>query len=1034
MQEFTTSPGHLQSPGSAPLTPPQAGQPDFQNFPTQGGNQNAPPAIQPVPPAAKTVVEMSAMAEEPKYDLQALVGRTVDRYKIIKLLGEGGFGAVYLATHTLMQRDVAFKTLHKDLGEDPSVLYRFKREGQVAARFKHRNAIELYDFGQMEDGTYFMAMEFLAGEDLRDLIKREGAQTPGKTFDIMIQALAALQAAHEGGVIHRDLKPDNIKLESIDDRDDFVKVLDFGIAKLIDVTNDPSMDPTGKGMSEGEIKEALAGKDKGPGIPDHQQYKTQAGAFFGTPEYGSPEQCAGEEIDVRSDVYTMGVILYECLTGTLPFTSKTPQGFLAQHMVATPRPIREVCPELKTPPEVEAVVAKSLAKEREERYQTAQEFAQALIDCARTCKIPLTVDTGLIHVRTPLWKVATAVLLPVIVVAVILFNVLGGDPMEKALWEDFSRYKDAAQYDEAITAFESEDYKERRQKYAALFDGDGSTRGWLAELKDLKARRDNLVEQALAEIETKFTALPENERVYDSHVDKLRELLNRSEIAASPHADGLRDKMATIERMRNNAAAQLWSSTIEKRVQQVLNDPSLDPESQVDAAISFVTDHWPEKFRHSPTHEKKYGDMLDKLRQKKAAIRPEERAGFAAFKDRLEYWKANPNDYEGTLKQLRNLYTDEKTRTTLAAKYAVELEKKVLAKREEDAAVRLDGMKQVVEPLLTSNEAAKMWSALEKIRAYPAKLRPTVAGQARDTLEQQAILTTRSAWQRAATQARSLRTAGRITEALAMVTPWTQYPEASVVEHASVHTQPKRFHRTLTTIAPLHETMVLVPTHDAIVIGEKGRSPQSPRQDPRRMPAFHIDKTEVTNAQWKLYLDETGSDDFPTAWSGKQYPFRLADHPVSGVTWEQAVRFCEWAGKRLPTEFEWEYAARGADQRKYPWGNTPPNKSVWDQYDRFAVVPNEAPTIAVMKATEGASAFGLLNMGGNVGEWTASYFLRYDNPRSPFDDTYGDKHRVWRGGSYQSRTPMFARAAIRNHLPPNLSKPFIGFRAAKDAN
>ncbi len=241
----------------------------------------------------------------------------------------------------------------------------------------------------MDDGTYFMAMEFLPGKDLRDILKKRGALELGETFDIMIQTLSGLEAAHQGGVIHRDLKPDNIKLEEREGRTDFIKILDFGIAKIADA--DSKLDEqTGKisaddaanlvdEMGEVEVTEAP------------QSYKTQVGAFFGTPEYGSPEQCAGEEIDSRSDLYTMGVILYECLTGSLPFVSKTPQGYLAQHMVAPPRPISEIRPDLKIPTEVESLIMKALEKRREDRFQNGTEFAQAMIDVAHEIGIPITV-------------------------------------------------------------------------------------------------------------------------------------------------------------------------------------------------------------------------------------------------------------------------------------------------------------------------------------------------------------------------------------------------------------------------------------------------------------------------------------------------------------------------------------------------------------------------------------------------------------------------------------------------------------------
>ncbi len=278
----------------------------------------------------------------------SLTGHTIDRYKILAPIAEGGMGAVYHAEHLLMHRECAFKVIKGGHQNDEEVLSRFQREAQVSARFKHPSAVEVYDFGRMGKKMFFMAMELVRGKPLTKRIEAEGALPLRDTVEIAVQLLDVLDAAHKAGIVHRDLKPDNIMLQEVDGWKNQVKLLDFGIAKLKDAKGEAS------------------------------KFHTMTGVFFGTPQYSSPEQCKGEPVDGRSDIYSVGVILYEMLTGHLPFESETPQGFLVQHLVTPPKKISEVNPAAKVPPEVEAVVMRALEKSADKRFATAHEFADAL--------------------------------------------------------------------------------------------------------------------------------------------------------------------------------------------------------------------------------------------------------------------------------------------------------------------------------------------------------------------------------------------------------------------------------------------------------------------------------------------------------------------------------------------------------------------------------------------------------------------------------------------------------------------------------
>jgi serine/threonine-protein kinase len=269
------------------------------------------------------------------------------RYKILRKLGEGGMGVVYLAEHVFIEKKVAIKILSEDFARKADLVARFMQEAKAASKIGHENIIDITDFGETQNGGVFFAMEFLDGADLAGHIKQDGPMTVERVRYIFNQLCRALGAAHSKGIIHRDLKPENIYLIEREGRGDFVKVLDFGIAKI------SSLDEGGSRL-------------------------TRTGMIFGTPEYMSPEQARGDKPDHRVDIYAVGCILYEMLTGDVPFHAETFMGVLTKHMFEQPEPPSQRAPEQNISPDIEAVVLKALAKDRDQRYQTMKEMAMAL--------------------------------------------------------------------------------------------------------------------------------------------------------------------------------------------------------------------------------------------------------------------------------------------------------------------------------------------------------------------------------------------------------------------------------------------------------------------------------------------------------------------------------------------------------------------------------------------------------------------------------------------------------------------------------
>jgi serine/threonine-protein kinase len=268
------------------------------------------------------------------------------KYRIVRLIGEGGMGAVYEGENVRINRRVAIKVLHAAFAGNADVVKRFEREAQAAGRIGNDHILEVLDLGQLSNGDLFMVMEFLDGEALGQRIKTRGRLTPRELSPIAREVLLGLGAAHDAGIIHRDLKPDNIfLLREKAGKADFVKIIDFGISKFQPLNNEMRM--------------------------------TQTGAVMGTPYYMSPEQAHGSaEVDARSDLYAIGVILYEAVTGSVPFDAATFNQLLFKIVLSEPVPVRQVVPDLD--PAFATVVEKAMARDAAHRYQTAQEFAAAL--------------------------------------------------------------------------------------------------------------------------------------------------------------------------------------------------------------------------------------------------------------------------------------------------------------------------------------------------------------------------------------------------------------------------------------------------------------------------------------------------------------------------------------------------------------------------------------------------------------------------------------------------------------------------------
>ncbi len=308
------------------------------------------------------------------YPRKDLTGTTLARnYEILALIGSGGMSVVYKARHKLMKSLAAIKMLHAHLLSHQKTLQRFQQEAQAVKTLSHPNIVYVSDFGVTDDGQPYLVMDYLEGISLSELIRRQGKVEVERALHILTQTCDALSHAHGKGIIHRDLKPSNIMLVRQEADNDFVKIVDFGIAKL------------GEETQQG-------------------QHLTQTGEVFGSPPYMSPEQCLGSKLDARSDVYSFGCVMYEALTGLAPFKGESSLATMHKHLNDTPQPLSLAGLDPRLAARLDAIVFKCLEKEPDKRYQTMQDVRAQLLQLQEGGKIGRGNPTAMLFLRLSRFK------------------------------------------------------------------------------------------------------------------------------------------------------------------------------------------------------------------------------------------------------------------------------------------------------------------------------------------------------------------------------------------------------------------------------------------------------------------------------------------------------------------------------------------------------------------------------------------------------------------------------------------------------
>ncbi len=874
-------------------------------------------------------------------------GEVLGGFRVIRTLGEGGMGTVYLAEQVRLQREVALKVLHPKLVKrNREFVGRFLREAALAAKLNHANVIQVIDAGQ-EEGLYFLAMEKVEGWSVHHLLKEGGALPEAVALEIARQTALALEAARAVQLIHRDIKPDNLILT----REGVVKVADFGLAKNTAAASN----------------------------------LTRAGILMGTPAYLSPEQVQGGEADHRSDLYALGISLYEMAIGSKPFRAETVMALLMKHVMDPLPDPREVNPTLSDA--FMDLLHACTAKDPARRFPTARALIQA------------------IETQTPGQdgrKILSAFLL-------LRF------PEDAAMERPSERLRARRLLDEAKLRIKEKDFEEA----AGLLRGEGRAAGRAAPKPgDPATAPTGTLEIGGANAGVSGGAPPRRDPF-----EAVRRALSRSDAAGAKKAlfearravagASVRDEDKALEQEvrylefldkgRSFQKACKWEEgEVAFSRARALFDRK---EARVGLARMRFQIWW-----NRSREAREAGDVKKEwkyLREAEGVLAEEGLALERSFRERfeaVEKAQTRRRDFHALVKEGKGFETAaDWSRARESYRKALDLadgegEKSALAQRLAYVGKRedrhLDDLLSRVEACASAGEMAR---AREVLEAYVSVRKADPA--ARQLQEQIAGL------------------------------PDGARPRKRMSGHWTVVEWSRDGSR-----------MVLVPAGRFPRGSGNGQQDEGPPAEVV-LGGFLVDVTPVTNARYGNFLawleenpfphrychplEPPGKDHTPAFWN--EEPWNRPGHPVVGIDWFDAWAYAHWAGKTLPTEAQWEKAARGPTPRSYPWGEASVEVSRCLCFDVGAgstAPPSDRP--------KGASPYGVLDMAGNVLEWCLDYYdaAFYTRPRSRQKDPWNAEaapRRSLRGGSWVS-VAKCCRTTFRDADHPTRRNQSIGMR------
>jgi len=913
-------------------------------------------------------------------------------YLLIEKLGEGGMGTVYKAKQLSLNRTVALKILPESLSQDAQFIARFEREAHAAAAINHPNIVSAIDVG-VAGGKHYFAMEFVKGESLGKILDREKKIHEARAIEIVIQMARALEAAWKNNMVHRDIKPDNILITE----DGVAKLADLGLAKDV-----------------GEAESTRL---------------TLTNMIVGTPNYISPEQAMNQAVDTRTDIYSLGATFYHMVTGKLPFSGADVSEVVLARFKQRPQPANQANPEVS--PEVAVIIDFMMAPKPDDRYpdprvllhdlmlvaqghkpEYASDSEAARKRAVESAQARRSSDTAMRMRPVPSSKPRTTLVVGMVALAIVLFVAsafVGGVLM--GMWgkkgasygAEADRLStgdvDAAvkAVDELITQGRYEEAVDRAEQYAIRMAG-GSGAGKMDDLRT--AAQQKLLEKRKQELRDaigEVTAL-----LIGGEYDKVAVAAGQYSakfegVPGVERLEGLKEQasLKREEKQRLEAAESEKSSKYESLVVEAKREIEAK-----DYATALALLAQARSIRNT--------DEVTQLANQARSVQFAER-GAAAEK------RGDVAEAVYVYKRLLEIRPDAKLSARMAQ---MEKELKFASLLVEASALSSDSQ--------WADAKAKYEEALA---IAPEQSKPSINDKIAVCQRELDYLKMLSQAHQAETAGDWLSVQGLAGKALSL------RPKDPAAKELRARAR-KEIGPEKSLVNSIGMEFVLVPEGEFTMGNSKGEDDEKP-QHKLTLTAFYIGKTEVTNLQFEL---------FDPSHREKGKVFSPDDNmPVIAVNWEEAVAFCEWLSEkedaqyRLPTEAEWEKAARGTDAKVYPWGNDAPDK-ITTLMCNFAPTPVKDTWVKdgyvfaapVGSYPKGASPFGCLDMAGNVWEWCQDYYQAnwYADPKRPKQNPGGPEKgsfRVLRGGSFSDGAKVL-RTTNRVPKAQSLSEANIGFR------
>jgi len=971
---------------------------------------------------------------------RTIVGETVldNRYQLDRRLGQGGMGIVFKARHIFLKTSYAIKVILPDLvGNDPMLATRFRQEAMVAARIRHRNIVNVTDFGVTSGGMPYLVMDLIKGKSLQELLTEQGRLSPECALEIMAAVGAGVGAAHQQGIVHRDLKPLNIMLQDDLPYSEGVKVLDFGLAKI----------------KSGEFLGSFVA--------------AQTTGLMGSPFYMAPELWSDEEPDKRVDVYSLGVILFQILTGDLPFKGASIPAIMNKHMTLPPPSL--VTRGVNVPEAMDAVVRHALAKKREDRLSSVEAFLSELREAVLAAKAGFVRQAAVDFQTIPMFPPET----------VSGENERGTSSMSRG---EVSREESTLPDSQERIEHEADRLRHEFEEAQRRADEAGQRAAQAARRRaEQEAARSQAEEEAARKLAEEEAARKRGDEAARRQAEEVAGRQRAEEQAALRLAEEEVRKRAEEEKARKRSAEEAARFAREiAEAQRRAEEARLLAEEEARRRTEEEAARWRAE---------------EKARQLAAEVEEVQRRAEEA-RQRAEDEASKRAEQE----EARKLVEAEVARERAEAAARMQAEEETTRKRGAEEVDRLAG--EVAEAQLRADEARQRAEeearkrvieeearkrAEEEVRRLglevaEAQRRAEEGARKRAEQEERTFALQAVAEQRLAEKTARDSLSGAAQQRVSLQShpigpeqTWQQNQPSVDVSVPNFNVEKKR-KSVFSIIVSLGVALIVIVLAITLAVYRSRKPSVLGSENPRvqdtnsvkieggtfqmgrsdvaldaavyesskaaafaisQYPAhamsvktFWMDKTEVTNEEYAGFIRATHQSPPPSWNNGGPPPGRL-QWPVTEVSLYDAKNFAEWRSQRdhktwrLPTEEEWEYVARnGAQDTFYPWGNQ------W--LDDHANVDSSGLK-PVGSYPQGAPHWGVLDLIGNAWEWTSTKAARYPgNSISIFNVPEGQF--VIRGGGYvdHSRGDDAITATRRAFLPPLAKEAIVGFRLVRD--